>query len=47
MLLEEPLPAEIKWELGDNVLITGHNWVFFRTYGRFCELVIRNLNCYL
>ena len=44
----EPLPNESNlWQLGDNVLITGHSAGLSEGHtGRFCELAIRNLNNY-
>lgn len=42
----EPLPKESKlWNLGDNVLITGHSAGLSNGFAeRFCELTIKNLN---
>jgi phosphoglycerate dehydrogenase-like enzyme len=44
----EPLPAESElWNLGDNILITGHSAGLSSGYtNRFCKLVIRNLTNY-
>ncbi|WP_336514214.1 D-2-hydroxyacid dehydrogenase [Pollutibacter soli] len=44
----EPLPKDSRlWELGDNVLITGHSAGLTNGFAeRFCQLTINNLNNY-